>query len=109
MIELRLAGPISVAALASEVGLSHNHLTRLFHAHAGETVAGYIAQRRLLRARHLLLHSTLPVKSIAAQVGIPDLHLFNKSSAAPWARPPASARTGIGGRGGEQGPKGELI
>ena len=79
LIELRLAEPISVAALAAEVGLSHNHLTRLFRAHAGATVAGYITQRRLLRARHLLRHTTLPIKSIAAQVGIPDLHLFNKT------------------------------
>ena len=79
LIELRLASPIPVAALAAEVGLSHNHLTRLFRAHIGATVAGHIAQRRLLRARHLLLHSTLPVKAIAAQVGIPDLHLFNKT------------------------------
>jgi len=27
----------------------------------------------------LLVYSTLPVKVIASEVGIPDLHLFNKT------------------------------
>ena len=78
LIEQRLGRSLRVAALAEEVGLSHNHLTRLFRAHTGQTVAGYVRERRVERARHLLLHSTQAVKSIAAEVGIPDLHLFNK-------------------------------
>lgn len=79
IIEVRLSDPIIVPALAHEVGLSHNHLTRLFHATYGVTISAYIRQRRAERARHLLLHSTLPIKAIAAQVGIADLHLFNKT------------------------------
>jgi AraC-like DNA-binding protein len=78
-IEVRLADPIRVTDLAREVELSHNHLTRLFRASLGKTVTGYIQERRVQRARHLLLHSTLSIKAIAAEVGINDLHLFNKT------------------------------
>jgi len=60
-------------------GTHNNHLTRLFHTTYGVTISAYIRQRRAERARHLLLHSTLPIKAIAAQVGIADLHLFNKT------------------------------
>ena len=78
LIELRLGEPLSVKELAEEVGISHNHLTRLFHAAVGDTVIGYIRQRRVQRARHLLEHTTLPIKTIAAQVGVEDPRLFYK-------------------------------
>jgi AraC-like DNA-binding protein len=79
LIELRLSEPISVAELSRDVGMSHNHLTRLFREARGTTVIGYILQRRMERARHLLAHSNLPIKAVARQVGIADLHLFNKT------------------------------
>ncbi len=79
IIELRLGQPLYVGRLAREVGVSHNHLTNLFHFHFGTTVVGYICERRMQRARQLLIHSTMPIKAIAAEVGIRDLHLFNKT------------------------------
>jgi AraC family transcriptional regulator len=79
IIALRLSEPMSIAHLADEVGLSHNHLTRLFRQVTGQTVIGYIQQRRIERARHLLLQTTLPIKTIAAQVGIHDQRLFAKT------------------------------
>ncbi len=78
LIELRLGEPLSVGSLADEVGISHNHLTRLFHAAVGDTVIGYIRGRRIQRARHLLEHTTLSVKTIAAQVGVEDPRHFSK-------------------------------
>jgi transcriptional regulator GlxA family with amidase domain len=79
IIELRLGEPLRVAQLASLLNVSHNHLTRLFQENLGTTVAGYIRGRRVERARDLLMHSTVPVKAVAAQVGLPDLHQFNKT------------------------------
>jgi AraC-like DNA-binding protein len=77
-IEARLADPVTVAGLARECGVSHNHLTRLFAAQLGTTVVGYIRDRRMQRAHHLLTTSTLPVAAVAAAVGVPDLQAFNK-------------------------------
>lgn len=78
-IEERLPEPVGVAALSQELEVSHNHLTRLFRTALKTTVVGYIQRRRIERARYLLVHSTLPIKSIAAEVGLPDLNHFNKS------------------------------
>jgi AraC-like DNA-binding protein len=79
LIELRLAEPLSVAQLADECHISYSYLGRLFQEAYGTTVVGYIRARRMQRAAHLLNQSTLPIKVIAAAVGIPDLHLFNKT------------------------------
>jgi transcriptional regulator GlxA family with amidase domain len=79
LIELNLAESMRVPDLAREVGLSHNHLIRLFRASFGTTVVGFIQQRRVQRSKHLLLYSTLPIKVIAAEVGMADLHFFNKT------------------------------
>src|SRR5690606_16351477 len=65
LIEERIAEPIRPARLAREVGISHNHLIRLFDAELGATITGYVRQRRMARAQHLLTHSTLPIKNIA--------------------------------------------
>ena len=78
-IELHLSQPLAIPAVARRAEISHNHLTRLFRAHFGVTIEGYIRQRRVERALHLLAHTTLAVKSIAGEVGLPDLHFFNKT------------------------------
>ncbi|WP_332112450.1 AraC family transcriptional regulator [Streptomyces gossypiisoli] len=78
-IEEHLAGPLPVPDVARAVGISHTHLTRVFRAETGLTVVAYIRHRRLQRARHLLLSSTLSITAIAAAVGIADLQAFNKA------------------------------
>jgi AraC family transcriptional regulator len=78
-IEVHLAEPLSIPAIAQRADISHNHLTRLFKGQFGLTAEGYIRQRRTERALHLLAHTTMAVKTIAAEVGLPDLHFFNKT------------------------------
>ena len=78
-IELRLHEPLLVESLAREAGLSHNHLTRLFRAAVAQTVKGYILERRMTKARHLLQKSSTPIKSLAFDAGFADLHAFNKA------------------------------
>ncbi len=77
-IELHLEKPLAIPAVARRAEISHNHLTRLFRAQFGVTIEGYIRRRRVERALHLLAHTTLAVKTIAGEVGLPDLHYFNK-------------------------------
>ncbi|MFI6326383.1 helix-turn-helix domain-containing protein [Nonomuraea sp. NPDC050556] len=78
-IEANLGDQLTVPGVARVAGVSHNHLTRLFRAETGDTVVAYIRRRRMDRARHLLRESTLPIASIAAEIGIPDLQAFNKT------------------------------
>lgn len=92
LIERRLHEPLYGEELARTVDLSHHHLIRLFRSALGTTPQQYIRQRRVQRARQLLLHSTLPIKVIAAEVGIPDVHLLNKTLRQCLGRSPRQVR-----------------
>ncbi|WP_405062259.1 helix-turn-helix domain-containing protein [Kribbella sp. NBC_01505] len=101
-IEANLGRPLSVAGVARVVGVSHNHLTRLFQAETGSTVIGYLRRRRMTRARHLLVASTLSIPAVAASVGIPDLQAFNKTCHRELGASPRTIRnemTGLAGAG----------
>jgi AraC family transcriptional regulator len=97
-IESKLGEGLSVPALAAEVELSHNQLTRLFHRHAQTTVVGYIRSRRMQRACHLLRHSTQSIGAIGAAVGLTDPHAFNKSFRRELGCSPRAYRAAAPGR-----------
>lgn len=97
IIELRLGEPLRVSGLADAVSLSQSHLTRLFHAATGMTVVGYLRERRIERATQLLKYTTTPIKQIAAQVGLPDPHQFNKAVRAATGVSPRGVRFGGAG------------
>ena len=93
-IELRLHEPLLVESLARVAGVSHNHLTRLFRATLSQTVKGYMLDRRMTKARHLLEKSSTSVKSISFQTGFADLHAFNKTVRRHFGRSPRALRAG---------------
>jgi AraC-like DNA-binding protein len=92
-IDLHLGEPSSVGTLARRVGTSQTHLNRLFRAAVGTTAGDYIRRRRLEWARHLLAHTTMPVKAVAYQVGIPDPQHFNKTMRRYFGKPPSALRS----------------
>lgn len=69
LIEARLESGASVGSLARELGISREHLTRLFKEETGETPHHYINRRRLLLACHLLKDSPLSCKDVAGRLG----------------------------------------
>ncbi|MEO1235432.1 MAG: helix-turn-helix transcriptional regulator [Planctomycetota bacterium] len=79
-IELRLSETVRVGELVDELELelSYNQILRLFRQQTGRSIAGYIQHRRVTRALYLLRHTSIPIKVIAIQVGVPDLQAFNK-------------------------------
>ncbi|HYE06253.1 MAG TPA: helix-turn-helix domain-containing protein [Planctomycetota bacterium] len=91
-IHVRLGQSLSTARIAEAAQCSPNQLLRLFRAVTGTTVVGYVRACRVRRAEHLLRFSDLPVKEIAAEVGIPDLHFFNKTIRAALGAPPRAVR-----------------
>jgi AraC-like DNA-binding protein len=93
-IEVRLAEPMQVSTLAAELDISHAHLVRLFRRHIGTAPLAYARQRRARRAEHLLRCTTWPAKSIAAQVGLADLHQLNKLLRQCLGRSPREIRGG---------------
>lgn len=92
IIKERLAEPLSIAALAAEVGVSHNQLTRFFRSHDRQTVVSYIRDQRMQQANYLLRHTTLPVKVIGEQVGFEDPSFFSKTFHAAFGVTPSCLR-----------------
>jgi len=92
LIELHLHETIDIPDLARRVRISHNHLIRLFRREYGMTIRDYIAARRMQRAEHLITSSTRAIKEIACEVGIPDLHRFNKAVRKRFGRSPRALR-----------------
>ena len=98
IIDLEFPARLSITGLAARTGFSHNHLLRLFREEKKTTLVEYLRRRRTQAALHLLTETTLPIKSVAGQCGIPDLHLFNKTIRREFGHSPRELRAGAGQR-----------
>ena len=92
VIQARISQPLSLTDLATPAGVSPAHLTRLFRAEMGLTATDYLRRCRLERALHLLTRSEVPIKEVACEVGIPDLHAFNKAIRRGYSLSPRELR-----------------
>lgn len=68
-IDEQLDEPLRVEQLAEMVGLSRSHFSRAFQRMTGHSPQRFIINRRLCKARTLLLTSTANLAQIAAQSG----------------------------------------
>lgn len=68
-INEHLAGDVSLEEIATQVGMSRYHLSRLFKQSTGLSVHQYIIQRRVERAKQLLVQNELSISNVAFQVG----------------------------------------
>ncbi len=91
-IDMRLPESVAVSELARKLKISQTHLNRLFKTAIGATVGEYVRGRRLEWARHLLSHTTMPLKAIAHQIGIPDAQHFNKMIRRHFGHAPSALR-----------------
>lgn len=90
--ELASNAQLTVAALASELGLSQYHFARLFKRTTGLAVHQYVMQQRITRACHLLGHSSLTISQIALAVGFSDHAHFNRYFVRAIGRAPREFR-----------------
>src|SRR5688572_3958823 len=72
VIDRHLGTPLSVADLAAQMNLSSSRFSHLFHAECGCAPGAYLRDRRLDRARTLLIDTALSVKQVMAAVGVSD-------------------------------------
>jgi AraC-like DNA-binding protein len=70
------AKPLGVEELAAQCGLSTSHLHVRFREHAGMTPHQYLILQRMRSARHKLVTTTDPIKSIARDVGYANTENF---------------------------------
>ena len=72
IVEARFLERLSLADIASEVGVHYVHLSRQFHKYNRVTVGELIRKRRIQYASHLLAHSETPPAEIALICGFSD-------------------------------------
>jgi AraC-like DNA-binding protein len=68
---------LRVEQLAAQCGLSTFHFIRAFRALTGDTPHQYLRNRRIARAKELLVTTPLPVTEICDQVGFSSLGSFS--------------------------------
>lgn len=72
IVESRFLERLSLADIASEVGVHYVHLSRQFHKYNRCTVGELIRRRRVQHASHLLAHSKTPLAEVALICGFSD-------------------------------------
>jgi len=72
LIEASLHGDISVERLAEECGLSRAHFSRSFRVSTGVPPHRWLLNRRVARAKGLLVDWSLPISEVAARCGFAD-------------------------------------
>jgi transcriptional regulator GlxA family with amidase domain len=77
-IEANLSEPMTAEDVAAAADISYSYLALLFRNHLQSGVMAYVRTRKMTVAEELLRYSGMPIKSVAAQIGISDLQHFNK-------------------------------
>lgn len=77
-IHAHFAEPISMSQLADIAALSPSGLHRTFRRHTRQTVSQYLIRLRIGRACALLSSGTMPIGTIAGEVGYDSLANFNR-------------------------------
>ncbi len=93
-IEANYNQQITLSNVAEAVGYSPAYLTNLVRRQTGQTVQGWIIERRMAAARSLLLETNHRVEEIAAQVGYyHTVHFFRQFRQYHGTTPQAWRRT----------------
>lgn len=99
LLHLHLNEPdLSVAQLASWLGITPDHLARSFRRATGTTPMARLLALRLDRAQALLADGELPVAGVAAAVGFADPDYFCRVFRRRFGAPPGAWRRGQAAR-----------
>lgn len=89
--------PIGLTDLAVQASVSPAHLSRLFKQLTGMNVTGYIAAKRMTKAKELLLQTDDNVGTIASACGFESMTHFHRSFKRIVGTTPAAYRRGASG------------
>ncbi|AVF34502.1 GlxA family transcriptional regulator [Rahnella sikkimica] len=71
--------PHNVQSLATHMGISARHMTRLFNQELNQSPAEWLEQQRVFHARQLLETGELGVKQIAAECGFSSVDILRRA------------------------------
>lgn len=89
-----LGKPVGMEDLCAAANLSATHLTRMFGRTLGVSPIRYLLGLRVRHAQHLLSHTSLPVKQIAALLGYSEPAYFANQFRTQTGMSPSSWRAG---------------
>ncbi|MGH8629709.1 MAG: bifunctional transcriptional activator/DNA repair enzyme AdaA, partial [Burkholderiales bacterium] len=107
-IEAGALNDSSVAALASELGISERHLRRVIQAEFGVSPNKLVETQRLLTAKLLLTDTTMPVTEIAFASGFASLRRFNDAFKTGYRMSPSRFRRDSAAPGTPAGNAGQF-
>lgn len=64
--------------IAESVHLSPDYLSKLFHRETGQTLIGYITEKKILAAKNMLTQDRLQVSEVAIRLGYDNLSYFSE-------------------------------
>jgi AraC-like DNA-binding protein len=76
-MNLHMHEPLTLQKMADTFYMSTSHFQRIFKTVTGQPFNKYLQHMRIQRSCHLLIHTTLTVQQIAAQVGYADMKFFH--------------------------------
>lgn len=76
LVASRYSQELRIGTLAYEVGISPEHLSRLFKKETGQTLTSYILEQRLNTALNMMKNSHVPFKRIAVECGFKNVNYF---------------------------------
>ncbi|SNT04127.1 AraC family transcriptional regulator, regulatory protein of adaptative response / methylphosphotriester-DNA alkyltransferase methyltransferase [Anaerovirgula multivorans] len=88
---------IDLSQISKQLGLSINHLIRLFKQHSGLTPTRYIAKRRVEKAAELLNQTDINILEISYTTGFKSLSNFYKCFKEETGHTPNEYRKSRGG------------
>jgi AraC-like DNA-binding protein len=94
-IDADVSGDHSVRALAAMASMSSFHFIRCFKRVVGTTPHAYVRMARLRSAGRLLCDPSLPIASVAFEVGFQDLSVFNHAFRQTFGVTPRQLRTSM--------------
>ncbi|WP_058301811.1 AraC family transcriptional regulator [Gorillibacterium timonense] len=83
---------LTVSMLARHVGLERSYFTKRFQAWVGVPPYEFITRYRLEQAVHLLVHTDLPIETVAYSVGFEEPSYFAKRFSERHGSPPSVFR-----------------
>jgi len=97
-LEASVGSPPTVDELAAIAGVHPTHLLRTFRRHHGATIANYVRQRRVERARAEVAKGTQPLSVIALDAGFADQSHFTRVFRQAFGETPGQYARSLRGR-----------
>ena len=77
-LQQNAASPLSRREIADAIGVSENHLSRIFRRELGITPWDYLNRYRIKQAKELLISTDRSITSVALEVGFNDPAYFSR-------------------------------